>query len=81
MSTEPRVNAEYIAQHLGVAKDTVYHWREPKGLPVHRVGRCGNSSSPRWMNGYVQAVRMKMSVSREAGIHELHGIPLPEQRQ
>lgn len=39
MSTEPWVTAEHVAQHLGVAKDTVYRWRERKGLPAHRVGR------------------------------------------
>ncbi len=39
MTTEPWVTAEDVAQHLGVAKDTVYRWRERKGLPAHRVGR------------------------------------------
>lgn len=39
MNTEPWVTAEYVAQHLGVAKDTVYRWCERKGLPAHRVGR------------------------------------------
>lgn len=39
MSIEPWVTAEIVAQHLGVAKDTVYRWRERKGLPAHRVGR------------------------------------------
>jgi len=39
MSTEPWVTADHVAQHLGVAKDTVYRWRERKGLPAHRVGR------------------------------------------
>ncbi|CAJ48152.1 helix-turn-helix domain-containing protein [Bordetella avium] len=39
MSIEPWVTAEDVAQHLGVAKDTVYRWREGKGLPAHRVGR------------------------------------------
>ncbi|WP_241116363.1 helix-turn-helix domain-containing protein [Achromobacter xylosoxidans] len=39
MSTEPWVTAEHVAHHLGVAKDTVYRWRERKGLPAHRVGR------------------------------------------
>ncbi|HBO1619750.1 helix-turn-helix domain-containing protein [Pseudomonas aeruginosa] len=24
---------------MGVAKDTVYRWRERKALPAHRVGR------------------------------------------
>lgn len=39
MSNEPWVTAENVAQHLGVAKDTIYRWRERKGLPAHRVGR------------------------------------------
>lgn len=39
MSIEPWITAEDVAQHLGVAKDTVYRWRERKGLPAHRVGR------------------------------------------
>ncbi len=39
MSIEPWVTAGDVAQHLGVAKDTVYRWRERKGLPAHRVGR------------------------------------------
>lgn len=39
MNTEPWVSAEHVAQHLGVAKDTIYRWREHKGLPAHRVGR------------------------------------------
>ncbi|WP_457933087.1 helix-turn-helix domain-containing protein [Pseudomonas aeruginosa] len=39
MSTEPWVNVEQVAQHLDVAKDTVYRWREHRGLPAHRIGR------------------------------------------
>ncbi len=39
MIAEPWVTAEHVAQHLGVAKDTVYRWRERKGLPAHPVGR------------------------------------------
>lgn len=39
MNTEPWVIAEQVAQHLGVVKDTVYRWRERKGLPAHRIGR------------------------------------------
>lgn len=39
MTAEPWVTAEDVALHLGVAKDTVYRWRERKGLPAHRVGR------------------------------------------
>lgn len=39
MEPEPWITAEQMAQHLGVAKDTVYRWREQRSLPVHRVGR------------------------------------------
>nr|MDQ6119591.1 helix-turn-helix domain-containing protein [Klebsiella pneumoniae subsp. pneumoniae] len=53
MSTEQWVTAEHVAEHLGIAKDTVYRWREHKGLPAscgavvevsvvrsRRVGAC-----------------------------------------
>ena len=39
MTTEPWVTAHEVAEHLGVAKDTVYRWRERKGLPAHKIGR------------------------------------------
>jgi len=39
MTAEPWVTAEHVAQHLGVAKETVYRWRERKGLPAHKIGR------------------------------------------
>lgn len=39
VSTEPWVTAEQVAVHLGVAKDTVYRWRERRGMPAHRIGR------------------------------------------
>lgn len=39
MNTVPWVTAEQVAQHLGVLKDTVYRWRERKGLPAHKIGR------------------------------------------
>lgn len=39
MTAEPRVSVEQVARHLGVARDTVYRWREHRGLPAHRVGR------------------------------------------
>jgi excisionase family DNA binding protein len=39
MTTEPWVTAEQVAHHLGVVKDTVYRWREKKGLPAHQIGR------------------------------------------
>lgn len=39
MSNEPWVTAIDVARHLCVVKDTVYRWRERKGLPAHKVGR------------------------------------------
>lgn len=39
ISVEPWVTAEQVARHLGVTKDTVYCWRECKGLPAHKIGR------------------------------------------
>ncbi|MCB1914097.1 MAG: helix-turn-helix domain-containing protein [Rhodocyclaceae bacterium] len=39
MSAEPWVTASDVARHLGVVKDTVYRWRERKGLPAHKIGR------------------------------------------
>jgi excisionase family DNA binding protein len=39
MNTEPWVTAIDVARHLGVVKDTVYRWRERKGLPAHKIGR------------------------------------------
>ncbi len=28
-----------VADHLGVARDTVYRWIDSRGMPAHRVGR------------------------------------------
>lgn len=39
MNSEPWVTAIDVARHLGVVKDTVYRWRERKGLPAHKIGR------------------------------------------
>ena len=36
---EPWVSVEVVANHVGIAKDTVYRWIEAKGLPAHRIGR------------------------------------------
>ena len=33
------VSVDEVAQHLGIARDTVYRWIEKKGLPAHRIGR------------------------------------------
>lgn len=39
INSEPWVTATEVARHLGVVKDTVYRWREHKGLPAHKIGR------------------------------------------
>lgn len=39
MSTEPWVAVEEVAEHLGVAKESVYRWIESRGLPAHKIGR------------------------------------------
>lgn len=36
---DPWVSVEAVAQHLGVARDTIYRWIETKHLPAHKVGR------------------------------------------
>jgi len=37
--TEPWVSVEQVAEHLGVARDSIYRWIDRKHLPAHRVGR------------------------------------------
>ena len=36
---EPWVSVDAVANHLGIARDTVYRWIESRGLPAHRIGR------------------------------------------
>ena len=38
-SPEPWVSVDAVAEHLGVAKDSIYRWIENRGLPAHRIGR------------------------------------------
>lgn len=39
MATEPWVSVEDVANHLSVAKDSVYRWIEHRRLHAHKVGR------------------------------------------
>ena len=39
MNVEPWVSVNEVAEHLSVAKDSVYRWIETKALPAHRIGR------------------------------------------
>lgn len=36
---EPWVSVDAVAEHLGVARDSVYRWIESRALPTHRLGR------------------------------------------
>lgn len=36
---EPWASVEDVANHLGIARDTVYRWIESKALPAHKIGR------------------------------------------
>ena len=36
---EQWVSVEEVAEHLGVAKESVYRWIDGKGLPAHKIGR------------------------------------------
>jgi excisionase family DNA binding protein len=36
---ESWVSVDVVANHVGIAKNTVYRWIESKGLPAHRIGR------------------------------------------
>ena len=38
-TVESWVSVDEVAQHLGVAKDSVYRWIESKRMPAHRIGR------------------------------------------
>lgn len=37
--TDRWLSVEEISEYLGISKDTVYAWRNKKGLPAHRIGR------------------------------------------
>ncbi|WP_295408786.1 helix-turn-helix domain-containing protein [uncultured Thiocystis sp.] len=39
MTAEHWASVDEVANHLGVAKDSVYRWIEQKDLPAHRMGR------------------------------------------
>ena len=39
MTTEPWASEEGVAEHLGLAKDSVYRWIEVRSLPANKVGR------------------------------------------
>lgn len=54
MIAEPWVSVEEVANHLGVAKDSIYRWIEARGLPARRVGRLWKfklSEVDEWVDG------------------------------
>jgi len=74
------VTAEHVAQHLGVAKDTVYRWRERKGLPAHRVGRLWKfqlSEVDEWVRA---SEADEDAFESGGGTHERHSFYPPMQR-
>ncbi len=40
---EPWVSVDDVANHLGVAKDSVYRWIEGRDLPAYKIGRLWKS--------------------------------------
>lgn len=58
--TEAWVSIEEVAQHLGVAKDSIYRWIKHKRLPAHRIGRlwkCQLSEIDAWVRARDAATR------------------------
>lgn len=41
---EPWMPVEQVANHHGIAGNTVYRWIEAKSWPAHRVGRLWKST-------------------------------------
>ncbi|MCG3173793.1 MAG: hypothetical protein GMKNLPBB_01995 [Myxococcota bacterium] len=58
MPNEPAMNdwwssVDHAAEHLGVARDTVYRWTDHRGLPAKKIGRLWKlklSGSDEWVN-------------------------------
>jgi excisionase family DNA binding protein len=51
MTMNPGVSVEDVANHFGVALDSVYRWIEWRGLPAHKIGRLWKfkqSTRPTW---------------------------------
>jgi excisionase family DNA binding protein len=65
-STEPWVSVDELAQHLGVAKDSVYRWIERKGLPARKVGKLWKFKLSE-VDEWVRAGGAGQSVDREGG--------------
>jgi len=63
--TEPWASVEDVAQHLGVAKDSIYRWIDHRGLPPTRSAACGSSSSPRSTFGSVPVASTLPTMKRE----------------
>ncbi|MFB3880969.1 MAG: helix-turn-helix domain-containing protein [Armatimonadota bacterium] len=67
---DPWVDVDQVAEHLGVARDTVYRWIEAKGLPAHRVGRLWKfrlSEVDRWIETGGAAPESQARTRRRAG--------------
>lgn len=59
-----------VAEHLGVARDTVYRWIEKKALPAHRVGRLWKfklSEVDAWVRSGGADEQVGASIKRRSG--------------
>jgi hypothetical protein len=66
MTAEPWVSVDQIADHLGVARDSIYRWIDRKGLPAHRAGRLWKFQRSE-VDDSVRASGADESLNRQAG--------------
>lgn len=48
---DPYYSMSEIMKHLSICRDAALRWIITKEITVHKVGKSGNSSSPRSING------------------------------
>jgi len=68
MAAEPWVSVDGVAEHLSVAKDSIYRWIEERELPAHRVGRLWKfklSEVDSWIRAGNAAERPSSRVKRK----------------
>lgn len=64
MTAEPWVSVDQIAEHLGVARDSIYRWIDRKSLPTHRPGRLWKLKVSE-VNDWVRAGGADESISND----------------
>ena len=55
-----------VADHLGVARDTVYRWIDSRGMPAHRVGRFWKFQLPE-VDAWVKSGEAEVPNSADIG--------------